>query len=158
MGIKSEAEVAVLEAFLGVCPDFQEKTTTVKSCDPPEPDCLVSCVDGSATFFELRRIAHPGMEQKINDKKTPIDKKGGFGPDDDLIAECVKDKIEKSESYKTNGLDLDLVLYFDLLQLLLLPRGVIDHHVNAVIAKYGKGFFRKIWVFALHEKQIIGCF
>ena len=155
---KSEVEVAVLRDFQSVCPDFQGKAPIVKSCQPPEPDCLVSCSDGSATFFELRRIADPEMEQKINDKKIPVDEKGGFGPDDGLVGECVRDEILKSGAYKADGLGFDLLLYFDLLSPHLLPRNVIDHYVNAVIAKLGKGSFRKIWVFVLHEKQIIACY
>lgn len=158
MSMKSDAEVEVLKSFLNICPDFLKKTAVIEPCNPPEPDCRVSFSDGTRIFFELRRVADPVMEQKINDKKIPNDEKGGFGPDDDLIAECAKDKIVKSELYKTNGLDLDLVLYFDLLPSLLLPKDVIEHYLHAVIATHGKGSFRKIWIFAPHEKKIVGCF
>ena len=146
---KEVKETTVLELFLKCCEEFSSRGSfTITSPRPPEPDCQCAFSDSTIVCFELSEILDQKLAQKFYDPKIPFS--GGFFTDDILI-DRIKDKIQKS--YQTNDKRIDLLLYFD-----LQPgwrEDTMRQEVETVVTQLGKGPFRKIWLFSVHQKKII---
>ncbi len=149
--MKSDTEINVLRNFLNACPEFSGKLTDIKSCVSNEPDCLCEFSNGTKIYFELSEIVDQKMAQKFNDPKLAFN--GGFFTDDILI-DRVTDKLSKF--YETKGLDVELLLYFDLQP--PWPEATMADQVEDVLNDKGKGLFKKVWLFSVPRGRVIGSF
>ena len=139
---------------------------TLESRDPPEPDVYAVSVSEGPLYFELGRLLDQGI-QKLRlegfrrawaGDPTPVsmnDERVGV-PERDML----KQKLGKS--YVTNGMPVDLLLYFDAENALVaggIPPMEFSEHAKyvmlPVLAVAPRSPFRRIWVLERYRPSVL---
>ena len=141
---KSSKEVVVLNKFLNN--SFSEFTIT--SCKPPKPDCLCKFSNGEKVYFELSEIIDQNLARKFYDENLQF--VGGFFSDD-ILDRRIKDKFTKE--YETDGLNVELLLFFDLQP--LWPEKTIIEQIKIFLSSMQRSPFSKVSVFDVQKNNVL---
>jgi len=125
---------------------FSEFTTT--SCKPPKPDCLCKFSTGERVYFELSEIIDQDLAKKFYDRTLQFT--GGFFSDD-ILDKRIKDKFTKR--YETGGLNVELLLFFDLQP--LWPEKTVIEQIKIFLNTIQGSSFSKVSVFDVQKNNIL---
>ena len=144
MDAKVKKQVGILKRFL----DKSFVGFSIRPCEPPEPDCLCEFSNGEKAYYELSEIIDPNLAKKFYDKSLQFT--GGFFSDD-ILDKRIKDKFTKK--YETDGLNVELLLFFDLQP--LWPVETIIEQIKIFLSSMQCSPFSKVSVFDVQRNNIL---
>jgi hypothetical protein len=129
---------------------------TIENRKPPEPDILCE-VSGTKRYYELGELTDetiPKNEAKA--RRAGQDIHGGYISQDDPLEKMILQKCGKT--FSTNGLELDLLLYFAVGHQVPhegLVKSWIENNRTRIDAALKASPFLTIWFYDDWEKRII---
>jgi hypothetical protein len=158
MDRKSQHEMDVFQEFL-LRASLSIDHTSVECREPPEPDIWCTGLDG-VQYFELGRL----LDNEMQRAKIVILRGGRASSSDYDVKlperEMLKQKIKAAEKYQTNGLPVDLLLYYDNENVLIgdVPSApFLDTHYAHVMNPIfeAQTMIRRVYVFDRHRGTIL---
>jgi hypothetical protein len=148
---KRAAELSIFRSFASVC-GLPIDEGSPENHKPDYPDILCT-IAGQRYWFELGQIIHEEVAEKLNPKRRTLD--GGFSYDrEEPFLELVNSK--GSKRYITEGLSVDLILYFDLrLGTTASVRRLCERHTDLLDSLTTTGPFKRVWIFNVATQEVV---
>jgi hypothetical protein len=158
---KSRHELCVFLEFAKAA-SISIDTSTVENCNPPKPDIRCNC-DGEPVYFELSRILDAYMQDRR--KKAIKNAPAQVSVDASRAGLPERDRLQEklSISYQTEGIPLELVLYYDAEHPMVLggiPPVDFDWLASQVMVPLltpMPSHIRRVWVFEHYRNSVIWC-
>ena len=135
---------------------------SVEARNPPEPDIWCIC-EGQPAYFELGRLLDQGMQRlrlkAMRDSPRPVtaDPKDVGLPERDVL------RAKLTKRYSTDGVPVDLLLYFDAETWLVvggIPPVAFPWHARHVMEPLltpMPAHIRRVWVFERYRNSVLWC-
>ena len=148
---KRAAELSIFRSFASVC-GLPIDEGSPENHKPDYPDILCT-IAGQRYWFELGQIIHEEVAEKLNPKRRTLD--GGFSYDrEEPFLELGNSK--GSKRYITEGLSVDLILYFDLrLGTTASVRRLCERHTDLLDSLTTTGPFKRVWIFNVATQEVV---
>lgn len=148
---KRAAEMQVFQSF-ACASGLPIDPRSAENHEPDHPDILCK-ISGDPYWFELGRIIHEEVAEKVNPKRQKAD--GGFSYNQEPpFVNLIESKASKS--YRTDGFPVDLIVHFDLRYgTASTTRGLCEKHRTLLETLITKGTFRRVWVFDELNKAVV---
>jgi hypothetical protein len=136
--------------------------SSVESPNPPEPDIRVS-VGGETVYYELGRILDDYMQGRRKTALKNAPKQASVNPSRAGLPEHDVLQSKLSNSYSTNGLPLEILLYYDsetpwvLGGIPPVDFKVFASHVMEPLLMPMPSHIRRVWVFERYCNSILWC-
>jgi hypothetical protein len=120
--------------------------------EPDYPDIFCT-ISGQGYWFELGRIIHEEVAEKLNPKRRKLD--GGFSYEQERpFVELLNSKAAKR--YTTEGLPVDLILYFDLrFGTTASVCRLCERYADLLRSLTTAGPFKRVWVFNVANRGVV---
>jgi hypothetical protein len=148
-------EMSEMTAFMGFVEAANPNVDAGSAVNgkPPLPD--ICCKIGGAPYlFELGEITDEELVREIStSQRTLVDGDGCFLSEPEPLARIIRRKA--SSTYRTDGVPLDLVLYYDK-QYPFAPADYLKEcEVDIAAAMVPAGPYSRIWIYASYTKAIL---
>lgn len=150
---KRAEELLIFQSFASAC-GLPIDEGSPENRDPDYPDILCT-ISGQRYWFELGRIIHPEVAEKLNPKRRKLG--GGFSYNqEEPFVQLLNGKSAKR--YATDGLPVDLILHFDLrLGTTASVRRLCERHADFLKSLTTSGPFKRVWVFNIANNSVVWC-
>jgi hypothetical protein len=148
---KRAVEMQVFQSF-AVASGLPIDPGSAENHEPDHPDILCT-ISGDRYWFELGRIIHEEVAEKLNPKRQKAD--GGFSYNQEPpFVSVIESKASKK--YETDGFPVDLILHFDLrFGTTTTTQWLCEKHQSLLETLTTKGPFKRVWVFDESSKVVI---
>jgi hypothetical protein len=160
--LKSEHEKSVFLDFAEAA-GLPVDPLSLESCREPEPDIRVG-VEHETVYYELGRILDDYMQERRREglKKAPT--QVSVNPSRAGLPERDRLQLKLLKPYSTNGLPLELLLYYDsetpwvLGGIPPLDFNVFASHVMEPLLTPMPSHIRRVWVFERYRNSVLWCY
>ena len=135
---------------------------SVEMRSPPEPDIWCIC-EGKGAYFELGRLLDQGMQRlrlkamREAPRQVTVDPKDVGLPERDVL------RTKLNKRYSTDGVPLDLLLYFDAENWLVagyippIEFALHARHTMEPLLTPMPAHVRRVWVFERYRNSVLWC-